>query len=616
MFNQQLQENPLETRQDYVDALRDILDPVYKLMDSQHTPGRVHISDSGSGYDRPRRDIEGFMRTLWGIGPLCSTEERAAANKPLFNLAIDGIIAGTDPTSDFYWGELNDYDQLFVEMGSLATMLILTKESFWNLISEKQQQNIYNWLNQINHHTLPPTNWLFFRVLVNTFFYDVGLPVDLEAFEKDLDRLDSYYLKDGWYFDGYPNQIDYYIAFGMQYYGVLSASLAKGEITSHKNIFEERAGKFAHTFKNWFTKTGAALPFGRSLTYRFAQSGFWAVSAYAGIDLDGVSLSEVKYLLSKNMNYWFKQAIFTEDGLLTIGYAYPDLVMAEGYNAPGSPYWAMKNFIVLALPDDAKFWSVSPSVPEFALKELNPYSRMLLIHNTEGTELQAFTAGQHSHEHAHGESKYEKYVYSTTFGFSVKKDSLLPNQGAFDSTLAVSETDYNYQTVFGYKEFQIHDQYVYSLWQPWPNVSIKNFVIPDYPWHIRVHIIESDRTLNFYEGSFSAPAEGERIQETNNSVFYHSSAGMVGVESLSPGTKTELASIEPNTNLLFQRTVLPIIKGSINQGHSTLVSLYLGNAFSDNSLPECPNVTFHEKEGTLEIKTGSEKRLIVLNELR
>ena len=422
-------------------------------------------------------------------------------------------------------------------------------------------------------------------------------------------------MDDGWYFDGYKNQIDYYISFGMQYYGVLAATFATGKIASHKKIFLKRAEEFAATFKEWFTKSGAALPFGRSLTYRFAQSGFWAVAAFAGLSLDNVSLAQTKYLLRHNMHYWFQQPIFTTEGLLSIGYAYPNLIMAEGYNAPGSPYWAMKNFIILALPDDDTFWTVSEQEPKFTSQEVNPYSRMLLVHSLDKSELQVFTAGQHSHEHAHGESKYEKYVYSTTFGFSVKKGNTLAGQGAFDNTLAISETDINYQTVFGYADYQVYVDYVYSCWAPWPDVVIKNFIIPCYPWHLRIHIIDSKRNLNFIEGSFSAPIESGHEIITEEGAFYHSNVGNVGVIPLVENVQAQLTSPEPNTNLLYCRTVLPLITGNIEKGRSLIIAAFLGDAgVENNSLPEMPNFNFDEKDGQIIIQSGAQKRTIDLKE--
>jgi len=149
----------------------------------------------------------------------------------------------------------------------------------------------------------------------------------------------------------------------MQYYGLLYSVLTCRSQCPYQFSYRQRAATFAQSFKQWFTKTGAALPFGRSLTYRFAQSSFFAVGAFADIEYEGFTKNEGKYLLLQNMRYWFRQPIFTQEGFLSIGYAYPNLNMAEGYNAPGSPYWAFKNFCVLAIPADAEFWTLEEQVP-------------------------------------------------------------------------------------------------------------------------------------------------------------------------------------------------------------------------------------------------------------
>ena len=44
--------------------------------------------------------------------------------------------------------------------------------------------------------------------------------------------------------------------------------------------------------------------------------------------------------------------------------------MCEDYNAPGSPYWALKTYLMLALPESHPFWQAEeqplPSLAENA----------------------------------------------------------------------------------------------------------------------------------------------------------------------------------------------------------------------------------------------------------
>jgi hypothetical protein len=608
-FQESLKKNPLVTKQDIENALIQLVSPVYKQMALDKTPGRVHLSDSGSVYSEDKREIEGFLRTLWGVGPLFSQKQAINQYSDLFEQVCQGITTGVDPNSSNYWGKLEDYDQLFVEMGALASFIIFTKEFFWDTLQKTEQTAIYHWLNQINQHTIPKTNWLFFRVLVNTCFEVVNCPTTNQSIELDLSAIERFYLDDGWYFDGYKDQIDYYIPFGMQYYSLLYTYFTPNSEGSFIKKYRERGAIFANTFKQWFVKQGAALPFGRSLTYRFAQSSYFAVAALAQVDYSGFTKSEGKYLLLQNMRYWFQQPIFTLEGTLSIGYGYPNLNMAEGYNAPGSPYWALKNFCILALPDDDPFWNLEEKEPTFSTKELNIHSKMLLVHDQDGKELQAFTAGQHSHEHAHGDAKYEKFVYSTTFGFSVPKGRVLPKQGAYDNTLAISENGTHFQTPFGYESYAVTPDYIYSSWHPYEDVYIDSYIIPFYPWHLRYHIIKTKRTLQLINGSFSAPADGTLLNvASSKGIYYQSSVGIVGIKSFSPNLDCSLTIPEPNTNLLYNRTVIPQATLSLSPGTHHYLLGCLGNAHS-SLIPEIDAKIY---EGNLKI-TGEKDSTIFLN---
>lgn len=56
------------------------------------------------------------------------------------------------------------------------------------------------------------------------------------------------------------------------------------------------------------------------------------------------------------MDWWLAQPIADNGGVLTISYAYPNILMSENYNVPGSPYWCMKAFAFLMLPAGHPFW--------------------------------------------------------------------------------------------------------------------------------------------------------------------------------------------------------------------------------------------------------------------
>lgn len=571
LYNKNLKKNSLKTKEDLRGALLNIVEPLIPFLKEQKL-GHLELGTSGAVYNENSREVEAFLRPLWGIGPLSTLQ--CENDSELIQYFINGLISGTDPSSESYYGKVNDYDQRIVEMASISLSLMLSKDIFWDALTSGEQDNLYNWLIQINDHTIPNTNWLFFRILVNVAMKKCGRQWSEEMVSRDLDKIDSFYLNDGWYFDGYENQIDYYIPFGMHYYGLIYAKVMEEEDPKRSKEYKERAKIFAQTYKDWFSVDGPAIPFGRSLTYRFAQSCFWSALAYANVE--ALPWGVIKGIVMRNLRYWFNENIFTADGLLNIGYAYQNLNMAEGYNAPGSPYWALKTFLVLAVPDDHPFWTSEERELPFAEISVQKSSRMIICHDKTGKEVQAFTSGQHSHEHAHADAKYEKFVYSTTFGFSVPKGRLLLKQGAFDSCLALSEGDGYYRTRYGCESYDIKEDYIKSCWKPWNDVVVKSFIIPLTPWHVRIQVIDTKRVLDIAEGGFAAPAWIGTEKLLNDKIFYKFKDCITGIVDLSGTLKAEMIEPEPNTNLLYSRTVIPTLIGRINPGKNILASAVLG----------------------------------------
>lgn len=579
-FNAQVARNPLRTKAQCEHALVELLTPAVQLAMRGGRYGRFRMSDSGAVYSQDRTSIEGFARLLWGLGPLFHNRSNIRRFGQWWQWTTESLVNCTDPSHPDYWGgDLTDYDQIFVEMGAISAFLYETKTEFWDHITDEQQQNILRWMDQVNHKVLPKTNWLLFRTLVNSWFVDTGHPEYAKLVQDDFDITNSHYLGHGWSYDGYENQIDNYIPFAYQFFTLVLVGLTKRN-GPQEQLLKKRASEFVPSYANWFATTGECLPYGRSLDYRFAQAAFWAAASFAGVEPpEHYSIADFKHLLLSNLRWWFSQNIFQSDGLIPIGYAYPNMNMAEGYNGPASAYWALKTFIFLCIDDDDPFWTVRESEQiAFAPLKKQPEPRMLVAHSSTGREVQAFTAGQHSHEHAHANAKYEKYVYSTTFGFSVPKAAVLLKQGAYDSTLAISESEHYWQTAYGYADWAVHDDYVYSEWKPFDDVTITNFVVPHMPWHVRVHRIDTARRLHLAEGGFSLPDGGQEIAAgIDNAVFYRTQEGIVGLVG-AQGFDVELSVPEPNVNLLYPKTRIPLQTRVIDLGIYTFVSLYLGDA--------------------------------------
>ena len=78
--------------------------------------------------------------------------------------------------------------------------------------------------------------------------------------------------------------MDYYISFGIHYYGLIYAWAVERDDPERARTFKERAARFAGDFLYWFEDGGRAVPFGRSLTYRFAQGAFFSALALAGVE--------------------------------------------------------------------------------------------------------------------------------------------------------------------------------------------------------------------------------------------------------------------------------------------------------------------------------------------
>ncbi len=404
----------------------------------------------------------------------------------------------------------------------------------------------------------------------------VGEEYDESKMLSALDRLDEFYLGDGWYSDGDTPQRDYYIPFAMHYYALIYATYARENDAERVQRYRDRARAFAQDFIHWFASNGSSIPYGRSLTYRFAQGAFWGSLAFANIE--ALPWGVIKGLFLRHIRYWSQQPIFNSDGTLSIGYNYPNLNMAEQYNSPGSPYWAMKFFLPLAIPDPHPFWQAEElPLPDLAREKYQEHPHMILTRDATNSQVVALAGGQSAPWARHGGEKYAKFAYSTAFGFSVPTGKRGLTQVAADSMLALSDDGEYYRVRETILAFKHEMGTLYSRWQPMPHVEVETWLIPHLLWHLRVHHIRNDYTLWSAEGGFAVNRNGDHplrlkgIQESGEGFAWTSYlSGASGIRDLLGQRHGEIVRVDPNSNLIAQRTLLPTLLAKLDAGEHWL----------------------------------------------
>ncbi|WP_459798753.1 DUF2264 domain-containing protein [Herbidospora sp. RD11066] len=545
--------------------VRDLVDPLLPFF----SPGRarLRLGVNTAHYDDTAAELEAFARPLWGLAPLGDG----------MDLWREGLAAGTNPDHPEYWGDIAEIDQRLVETAALGFALALAPAELWDDLTGTERDRVATWLSQALDRTGVDNNWQFFPVLVGLGLRRLGVPFNEKSLETRLDRLESFALGRGWYSDGPTAQRDYYVPFAMHYYGLIYAGLSED---ARAERFRTRAGEFALDFRHWFAADGAAIPFGRSMTYRYAQAAFWGALAFA--EVDALPWAETKGYLLRHLRWWEGRDVADRAGVLTIGYAYPQPLLAEQYNAPGSPYWAMKAFLPLALPESHPFWTTPAStspVPDGAVHQPEP--GVTLIRSDEGRHVVMLSAAQHNMWARGGAAKYAKFAYSTVFGFSVPAGGAGLEQGAFDSTLALSEDGHHWRCC----EVPIAEGDLHLRWSPWDDVQIETWLIPQGEAHLRIHRVVSARSLFTAEAAFAVDRDTETGRECGDGYAWASSAqGRSGIEDHEDpewptGVRREGEVVQPHpgTNVLVPRTILPTLRGEHEAGEFWLTCKVTGS---------------------------------------
>lgn len=542
-------------------SLMDLLEPLKPFY--SESGARVNLGVTSAHYENDSISMEAFARVLWGLVPYWAGGGRDADFEKWYPL---GLAAGSDPEHPDYWHTCRDYDQKFCEMAAISYGLLLCPDKLWEPLSEKAKNDLTEWLWEINRSECCACNWQWFSILTNLALKVLGRPYSKERMESGLQMMEDYYEGGGWYRDGNGGEKDYYNPFVLVPYGLLYAKYMDKEDPERCERFRQRAKDFALDYIYWFSEDGSSLAYGRSLTYRFAQGAFFALALLT--DTIVLPLPVMKGILARHLSWWLNQPIRDNAGVLTIGYAYPNLQMSESYNAPGSPYWALKAFAFLALPDDHPFWN-APCAPLPEMKKLRHLERAGMLLQRDDNHVVALVSGHVPPEnHGHMAEKYGKFAYSSRLGFSVSRSSFTLDEEAPDSMLAFRIGNCCYVRRSGDPGDVVTEAGVVCRWSPFPGIQVETELRPTPDGHLRIHRITSALVCEAYDCGFAVPGDS-RVNadavEKGCEASVTTGVDFCAVRSLSGGEGRVLIPA-PNTNVIHPKTAIPMAVYTIRPG--------------------------------------------------
>ncbi|MDJ0785919.1 MAG: DUF2264 domain-containing protein [Myxococcota bacterium] len=574
-----LASNPLRTRGDLEQAVRDLVEPLLPHM----SPGRarVRLGSFGAVFPMADAELEGFARPLFGLAPLAA----GGGSFAHWERWREGLASGVDPDHPEHWSFYENTAQTMVEQAAIGLGLALVPEELWEPLSGRSQEQLVEWLRRIERFDPVPNNWQFFRLLVQRGLARVGVEIDEAAQERSLAMLDGFHLGDGWYEDGKGGARDHYVGWAFHAYGLLFAKLLPEHPMSAR--FRERARLFASDLEAWFDPTGGVVPFGRSLTYRFAAAGFFSALALA--EEEALPWGVVKGIVVRQLRWWSRLPISDRDGVLSIGWAYANPWMREGYNSPGSPYWAMKAFLCLALPDGHAFWQAE-EVPLEPRESDQPRAGMRLVRNAVHA---VALSGAHGTEKPfeHSASKYGRLAYSSRFGPCLES-AAWGHAFAGDSALVLTEPGTPARLVREILASQVEDGLVYSHWSAGEGVRVHTVLWGDASWHGRLHRVETDRALHTSETGFAAGGWDvirSGLHADGGLARVEAEEGVSEIHDLSGGREARAQPLPPNASLTRPYAAVPELRLRVEAGaHELACAVYAGEGPSSGAAPPVP----------------------------
>ncbi len=418
-----------------------------KVAEQSGSPARVLYPDDRRGLPDSVDAIESFARiaSAWGAW-LRNPANPAAIHFEGHEINIESLLRqalldGTNPSNPHtYWGDIGHMDQRIVESADIAVAIWMSRERVFNRLATAEQQQIMDWLAQVDDKGTYTDNWILFTAMVQAVRLHLGFPSPESDLDNRLMQIAEFYRGDGWYVDGPTDEFELYNAWMFGWHYLLWTWIDGDRRPDHRDMVVQRGRSFINGFLHFFGANGSYPAWGRSIVYRFAALAPFAVGHFLKIAPNDPGL--LRRVSSGCIRYFYKKGFFDpEHDFVRQGYHGDFPPAGEAYISPGSPYWCSHGLFALTFDPDDPFWTATESplpvergdfelvlpAPGLVLSGRRDTGQVLLLNSRSGQE---HDAPRHNYT-----SKYGKFAFSTHFPFNV-----LPIRGSYAPDAMISLT--------------------------------------------------------------------------------------------------------------------------------------------------------------------------------
>lgn len=340
-----------------------VLSNMSKGMLKKHMP--IEYSRTWDGRNRQVAYLECFGRLMAGLAPWVSLPEdetpEGGRRKQLREWALQSYANVVDPDSPdllFWEGEL----QPLVDAAYLAHSFLRGYEQLWVPLSLQTKQRYIERFKRLRRITPPYNNWLMFPAIIETFLLVAGEAYDLYRITLAVNKMEEWYVGDGWYSDGAHFAFDYYSSYVIHpMYVECLETLTEFLNPSYLSLYEKalkRMQRYGCILERLISPEGYFPVVGRSATYRTAVFQPLAMLALNEELPQSLSCGQVRTALTAVFRKMFEgEQNFTSDGYLTLGVNGYQPHVVDYYTNTGSLYMASLGFLPLGLPASHSFWT-------------------------------------------------------------------------------------------------------------------------------------------------------------------------------------------------------------------------------------------------------------------